>query len=138
MIGIHTGGVWVGEGLHDRLELAHPMGNLDITYFRDDLVRGGRLPHVRSSHLPWSIDNQLVILVDDILHTGRTVRAAINEIFDFGRPKRILLAVLIDRGGHELPIAADIIGARYNDLDPSEKVKLNGPAPLNLTLMSKG
>ncbi|OBS08138.1 bifunctional pyr operon transcriptional regulator/uracil phosphoribosyltransferase PyrR [Acidihalobacter prosperus] len=137
LIGIHTGGVWVAGGLHRRLDLDQPMGTLDITYYRDDLAHGGLHPHIRPSRLPWSVDGQLVILVDDVLHTGRTVRAALNEIFDFGRPARVLLATLIDRGGHELPIAADVVGARYDDLAPTQRIKLNGPEPLTLTLSER-
>ena len=137
LIGIHTGGVWVAEGLHRRLGITRPLGTLDITYYRDDLTRGGLHPHIRPSRLPWSVDNELVILVDDVLHTGRTVRAAINEIFDFGRPARVLLAVLIDRGGHELPIAADVIGARYDDLRDNQRIKLTGPEPLVLSLVEQ-
>lgn len=135
VIGIHTGGVWVAEHLHRRLGMTRPMGTLDITYYRDDLSRGGLHPHIRPSRLPWSVDNELVLLVDDVLHTGRTVRAAINEIFDFGRPARILLAVLIDRGGHELPIAADVVGARFDDLKTTHRIKLRGPSPLTLCLI---
>lgn len=137
LIGIHTGGVWVAENLHRRLGITRPMGTLDITYYRDDLTRGGLHPHIRPSRLPWSVDNELVILVDDVLQTGRTVRAAINEIFDFGRPARILLAVLIDRGSHELPIAADVVGARFDDLRASQRVQLGGPSPLTLHLMEQ-
>lgn len=134
LVGIHTGGIWVAEGLHRRLGLAQDLGTLDITYYRDDLARGGMHPHIRPSRLPWSVDDRLVILVDDVLHTGRTVRAALNEIFDFGRPSRVLLAVLVDRGGHELPIAADVVGIRYDDLPSGKRVKLTGPQPLQLAL----
>ncbi|AOU96835.1 bifunctional pyr operon transcriptional regulator/uracil phosphoribosyltransferase [Acidihalobacter yilgarnensis] len=137
LIGIHTGGIWVAEGLHRRLGLDQAMGTLDITYYRDDLSRGGLHPHIRPSRLPWSVDDQLVILVDDVLHTGRTVRAALNEIFDFGRPARVLFATLVDRGGHELPISADVIGARYDDLLPTQRIKLSGPDPLMLTLVER-
>lgn len=137
LVGIHTGGVWIAQGLHRRLGINRPMGALDITYYRDDLTRGGLHPHIRPSHLPWSVDNELVILVDDVLHTGRTVRAALNEIFDFGRPAKVLLAVLIDRGDHELPIAADIVGVRYDDLPATQRIKLSGPDPLTLSLLDE-
>ena len=85
-------------------------GALDITLYRDDLQTVGPRPVVGPTDLPWAIDGKHVVIVDDVLYTGRTVRAALDELADFGRPKRIALAVLIDRGGRELPIHADIVG----------------------------
>ena len=91
-----------------------PRGALDITLYRDDLQTVGPRPVVGATHLPWTLDNQRVVIVDDVLYTGRTVRAALDELADFGRPARIALAVLIDRGGRELPIHADIVGKRVD------------------------
>ncbi len=131
MIGIHTGGVWVAEALHKKLGLTQPLGSLNITFYRDDFTRIGMHPQVQPSSLPFSVDNKHIILVDDVLHTGRTIRAAMNEIFDYGRPASILLVVLVERGGHELPIRADVAGL-HMDLGEREQIKLTGPAPLSL------
>lgn len=133
MVGIHTGGVWVAEHLHQALALPAPLGQLDISFYRDDFTRIGMHPQVKPSHLPFSVDDQSVILVDDVLHTGRTIRAALNEIFDYGRPASVHLAVLAERSGRELPIQADVVGTRL-DLGTHEHAKLNGPAPLTLTV----
>ena len=133
MVGIHTGGVWVAEQLHRRMDLQVPLGSLDISFYRDDFTRIGMNPQVRPSQLPFDIDNRNIILVDDVLHTGRTIRAALNELFDYGRPASILLAVLVERSGRELPIEADVIG-RKMELGEGEHIKLTGPAPLTLEL----
>lgn len=133
MIGIHSGGVWIAQQLHEKLKLSNPLGSLDISFYRDDFTRIGMNPQVQPSELPFSIDNQHIILVDDVLHTGRTIRAAMNELFDYGRPASILLAVLIERNGQELPIQADIIGKTIGLAD-NEHIKLIGPEPLELVL----
>ena len=133
MIGIHTGGVWIAERLHARLGLSEPLGRLDISFYRDDFSRIGMHPQVRASKLPPDVEDRHIILVDDVLYTGRTIRAALNEIFDYGRPASVMLAVLIDRGGRELPVAADVCGQRLN-LQPGEQVKLQGPDPLSLVV----
>lgn len=133
MVGIHTGGVWVAERLRQLLELPDPLGTLDISFYRDDFTRIGLNPEVRPCHLPVALDGRHLILVDDVLHTGRTVRAALNELFDYGRPASVLLAVLAERGGRELPIEADLVGLRLH-LPAGQHLKLNGPAPLSLTL----
>ncbi|HEY5791560.1 MAG TPA: bifunctional pyr operon transcriptional regulator/uracil phosphoribosyltransferase PyrR [Gammaproteobacteria bacterium] len=137
MIGVHTGGAWVAERLHARLGLAEPLGRLDISFYRDDFTRVGINPQVRPSQLPVALDGRHLILVDDVLHTGRTVRAALNELFDYGRPASVALAVLIDRGGRELPIAADVCGAAL-ELPADQHVKLTGPEPLALKLVRRG
>ncbi len=123
IIGIHTGGVWVAERLHQKLRLQHPIGKLNIAFYRDDFSRMGIHPQVSPSKLPFDVENKHLLLVDDVLHTGRTIRAALNEIFDYGRPASVRLAVLIDRGAHELPIQADFVGQRLL-LKPGENVKL--------------
>jgi pyrimidine operon attenuation protein/uracil phosphoribosyltransferase len=133
LIGIRTGGVWVAEALHGRLQMGEPVGSLNIAYHRDDFARKGLHPTVEASDLPFAIEGRHVVLVDDILYTGRTVRAALNEIFDFGRPASVTLVVLVDRGGRELPIDADVAGMRMS-LSASEHVKLTGPEPLALSL----
>ena len=133
MVGIHTGGVWVAEQLHSRLQLAEPLGSLDISFYRDDFTRIGINPVVRPSELPFAIDDRHIILVDDVLHTGRTIRAALNELFDYGRPASILLAALIERDGRELPIEAGVVG-RHISLQPDEYIKLTGPSPLRLEI----
>jgi pyrimidine operon attenuation protein/uracil phosphoribosyltransferase len=133
MIGIHSGGVWVAERLHELLRFDEALGKLDISFYRDDFTRIGLNPAVRPSHLPFTVDGRHIILVDDVLYTGRTIRAALNEIFDYGRPDSVILAVLVDRGGRELPIQADVIGT-HMALSAHEHVKLSGPAPLELSI----
>lgn len=131
MVGIHTGGVWVARELHGKLGIQEPLGALDISFYRDDFTRIGMNPEVKPSELPFTIDGRNIILVDDVLHTGRTIRAAMNELFDYGRPASIVLAVLVERSGRELPIEANVVGLRM-DLGPGEHVKLSGPDPLRL------
>ena len=133
MIGIHTGGVWIAEALHKALGLRQPLGTLNITFYRDDFTRIGMHPQVQPSNLPFEIDDQHIVLVDDVLHTGRTIRAALNEIFDYGRPASVILVTLVDRGGRELPIAADITGVQMTLAD-NQHVKLTGPDQLRLEL----
>jgi pyrimidine operon attenuation protein/uracil phosphoribosyltransferase len=111
LVGIHTGGLWLAERLHSALEVKHPLGALDISFYRDDFGAIGLHPQVKPSDIPFGVDGRQIILVDDVLYTGRTIRAAMNELFDYGRPAAIVLAALIDRGGRELPIAAQFVGA---------------------------
>jgi pyrimidine operon attenuation protein/uracil phosphoribosyltransferase len=134
MIGIHTGGVWISERLHKQLSNTQPLGQLDISFYRDDFSRIGMNPQVKPSKLSAPIDDTHVILVDDILHTGRTIRAAMNEIFDYGRPASITLAVLGERSGRELPIQPDVVG-EHIELGTHEHVKLTGPDPLQLEVV---
>jgi len=134
MIGIHTGGVWIASQLHQRLQLKQPLGNLNISFYRDDFTKIGMHPQVEPSNLPFNVDDQNIILVDDVLHTGRTIRAALNEIFDYGRPASVLLVTLIDRPGNELPIQADIVG-QFIDVQPQQHIKLNGPEPLTIEVL---
>ena len=134
MIGIHTGGVWIAEKLHKLLKLSLPLGSMDISFYRDDFSRIGMNPQVKPSELPEAVDDKHIVLVDDILHTGRTIRAAMNEIFDYGRPASVTLAVLGVRSGRELPIQADVAGTEL-DLKDDEHVKLSGPKKLKLTVV---
>lgn len=133
MIGIHTGGVWLAQHLHTELAIREPLGTLDISFYRDDFTRIGMHPQVRPSHLPFNLDGRHILLIDDVLHTGRTIRAALNEIFDYGRPASVALAVLVERGGRELPIEAAVVG-RHMELGVKQHVKLSGPTPLGLSI----
>jgi len=133
LVGIHSGGVWLAEALHQRLGLPGVPGALDIAFYRDDLARSGMQARVRPSRLPLTVDERVVVLVDDVLYTGRTVRAALNEIFDYGRPAAVRLAVLVDRNGRELPIAPDLAATRLT-LPAGQRIKLQGPDPLTLAL----
>jgi pyrimidine operon attenuation protein/uracil phosphoribosyltransferase len=110
LVGIHTGGVWVAERLQSLLGGDIPLGTLDISFYRDDYGKIGLHPEVKPSDIPFDVEGRDIILVDDVLYTGRTVRGALNELFDYGRPARIRLAVLLDRGGRELPVEAAFKG----------------------------
>ncbi len=134
MIGIHTGGTWVAQHIHHQLELATPLGELNISFYRDDFSRKGIQPQVSPSRLPFKVDDRHIILVDDVLYTGRTIRAALNEIFDYGRPASITLVVLAERDGRELPIQADIVGCHF-ELKSQQQIKLQGPDPLSLCII---
>ena len=123
LVGIHTGGVWLAERLRAALKIEHPVGVLDVSFYRDDFAQGGLAPDVRPSRIPFEVAGRDLLLIDDVLYTGRTTRAAMNELFDHGRPARIDLAVLIDRGGRELPIAAQVVG-RTIELPPDVGVAL--------------
>ena len=114
LIGIHTGGVWLAERLHAALGIQLPLGLLDISFYRDDFDTTGLHPQIKPTQIPFEVDGRYIVLVDDVLYTGRTVRGAMNELFDYGRPASISLAVLIDRGGRELPVAAQFVGARLD------------------------
>jgi pyrimidine operon attenuation protein/uracil phosphoribosyltransferase len=124
LVGIYTGGAWVAQQLHAALGLSTPLGLLAVTLHRDDFGRIGLHREVRASQIPFEVDGREVVLVDDVLHTGRTVRAALNELFDFGRPAAVRLAVLADRGGRELPVAADFCGTRL-ELPAAEELVLS-------------
>lgn len=123
IVGIYTGGAWVAERLHRVLGMKTPLGLLAVTLHRDDFGRIGLHREARRSHLPFEVEGRDIVLVDDVLHTGRTVRAALNELWDFGRPRSVRLAVLADRGGRELPIAPDFAGA-FVEIDPGEELVL--------------
>lgn len=111
LVGIRTGGAWLAERLHQELGLATPLGALDISFYRDDFGTTGLRHQVKPSQIPFDVNGRHIILVDDVLYTGRTVRAAMNELFDYGRPGKIELAALVDRGERQLPITAQYVGA---------------------------
>jgi pyrimidine operon attenuation protein/uracil phosphoribosyltransferase len=110
LVGIRTGGAWLAERLHKELGLATPVGSLDISFYRDDFDSTGLRHQVKPSQIPFDVNGRHIVVVDDVLYTGRTVRAAMNELFDYGRPGKIELAALVDRGERQLPIAAQYVG----------------------------
>ncbi|MFJ4143426.1 bifunctional pyr operon transcriptional regulator/uracil phosphoribosyltransferase PyrR [Pseudomonas sp. NPDC089734] len=132
-IGIRTGGVWVAQALLKTLNNESPLGTLDVSFYRDDFSQNGLHPQVRPSELPFEIEGQHLVLIDDVLMSGRTIRAALNELFDYGRPASVTLVCLLDLDAGELPIRPDVVGATLA-LAPDERVKLTGPEPLALEL----
>ena len=131
LMGIHRRGVQLARLLQAEIEGAEgvnvPLGTIDITLYRDDLMVIGPRPVIGESELPPAgVDDQVVVIVDDVLFTGRTVRAALNELTDWGRPARIYLCVLVDRGGRELPIQADIVGKTV-EVMPGQTVQVLVP-----------
>lgn len=139
LVGVHTGGVWLAERLKRDLGIADPVGILDVSFYRDDFDQSGLKPAVRPSQIAFDVAGSHILLVDDVLNSGRTVRAAMNEIFDYGRPAKVDLAVLIDRGGRELPVAASIVGATI-ELPPDVAVVLvrDDDGRLHLTMEQRG
>jgi pyrimidine operon attenuation protein/uracil phosphoribosyltransferase len=138
IVGIVTGGFWLAERLHRELGVTTPLGSLDVSYYRDDLSSSGLKKLVRPSQIPFEVDGRALLLVDDVLNTGRTIRAAMNELFDYGRPARIDLAVLVDRGGRELPVAAQFCGASVQV--PAGKILVmerSGAGTLSLSLSDR-
>lgn len=139
LVGVHTGGVWLAERLKRDLKIADPVGILDVSFYRDDFDQSGLKPAIRPSQIAFEVAGSHILLVDDVLNTGRTVRAAMNEIFDYGRPAKIDLAVLIDRGGRELPIAAGIVGATIElPADVAVVLVRDDDAQLHLTMEKRG
>lgn len=109
IVGIYSGGAWLAQRLAAALQLESRLGFIDASFYRDDFASKGLRSDVRPSQIPFDVDGATILLVDDVLYTGRTTRAAINELFDYGRPARIMLAALVDRGDRELPIAAEFV-----------------------------
>ena len=125
LVGIHTGGVWLAERLHRALALNLPLGSMDVSFYRDDYSSRGLRPGTKTSSLPFDVEGADIVIVDDVLYTGRTIRAALNELFDYGRPARVDLAVLVDRGGRELPIVASYCAKKLaRPLPPSQELVL--------------
>ena len=108
LVGIERSGVWLAAVLHERLQLTEALGSLNISFYRDDYHRTGLAVQTEPSRLPLSLEDRHIILVDDIIHTGRTLRAAMNELFDYGRPASIILATIVARQGRELPIEPQV------------------------------
>ena len=133
IVGIRTGGVWVAERLQESLYGNRDVSSLDISFYRDDFTSHGLHPKVQGSELPESVEDRHIILVDDVIMSGRTIRAAMNELFDYGRPASIHLVCLLDIGRRELPIQPDLCGAELA-LNDGQLVKLSGPDPLVLSL----
>ena len=139
LIGIHTGGVWLAQRLHQALALRKPLGTIDVSFYRDDYGSRGLHPKVRPSNIPFEVADADIILVDDVLYTGRTIRAAMNELFDYGRPQSIRLAALIDRGGRQLPIAAQFVGAEVTAPEGEQiELRKNEKDQLSLVLNRQG
>ncbi|WP_028238429.1 bifunctional pyr operon transcriptional regulator/uracil phosphoribosyltransferase PyrR [Stutzerimonas azotifigens] len=134
-IGIRTGGVWVAQALLEARGREEALGVLDVSFYRDDFTRKGLHPQVQPSELPFEVEGQHLVLVDDVLMTGRTIRAALNELFDYGRPASVTLVALLDLNARELPIRPDVVGATL-PLAPEQRVKLLGPRPLALELQT--
>ncbi len=131
VVGIHTGGLWVAGALARSLGLDEDVGEIDIGFHRDDFGERGIQQRIRPTRIPGTLEGRPVLLVDDVIHTGRTVRAALNAIFEFGRPDRVWLAALVARPGRQLPIQPDAVGAEL-DLPEEVRVRLSGPDPLEL------
>ena len=112
LVGIYSGGAWLAERLAQMLPGGHPVGYIDVSFYRDDYAERGLRPNPATTALPFEVGAGRIVLIDDVLYTGRSVRAAINELYDYGRPQAIELAVLIDRGGRELPIEPTYVGER--------------------------
>jgi pyrimidine operon attenuation protein/uracil phosphoribosyltransferase len=125
-IGIRTGGIWVAQALLEALGSDSPLGTLDVSFYRDDFSQSGLHPQVRPSELPFEIEGQHLVLIDDVLMSGRTIRAALNELFDYGRPASVTLVCLLDLNAAELPIRPNVLGATLS-LAANERVKLSGP-----------
>ncbi len=123
LIGVHSGGAWIAERLHRELNFTLPCGFLDSAFYRDDFSRRGLKEAPKPAEVPFDVQGRTILLVDDVLYTGRTTRAIVNHLFDFGRPEKIELAVLLDRGGRELPIDAQYVGQHW-PLNPNESFVL--------------
>lgn len=133
IVGIHSGGAWLAERLAADLDLRGRLGFIDVSFYRDDYAKKGLHPDVKPTQIGFDVDRATIVLVDDVLYTGRTTRAAINVLFDFGRPARIMLAALADRGGRELPVAADFVAAHV-PLEPTQALVLQRGADGTLSL----
>ena len=133
LVGIHSGGVWLMQRILASIQQDVPFGMLDAALYRDDYAQRGLKSEPKPSNIAFDVTDKHIILIDDIFYTGRTTRAAMNELFDYGRPASITLAVLINRGGAELPIAPNIVGANI-DLKPNQDLQLTQDAGGKLLL----
>ena len=128
LVGIHSGGVWLMQRLlvllKDPIAAKHiAYGSLDVSFYRDDYAKRGLKPENRPSQIPFEVDNKHIILIDDVFYTGRTTRAALNELFDYGRPASVTLVALVNRGGRELPITPQLVAAEI-PLPPTQHLQL--------------
>ena len=135
LVGVTSGGAWLAERLQKDLGLPGSAGVISSAMHRDDFSRRGLAAAAQQTQLDFDVNGTHVILLDDVLYTGRTIRAALNELFDYGRPASVLLAVLVDRGGRELPIEAHVAGSRL-ELPADHHIQLTGPEPLQLILQT--
>lgn len=133
MVGLYTGGAWLAERLHKDLALKTPLGLMDIAFYRDDYSARGLKRDPKRTKIPFDVNGAQLLLVDDVLFSGRTVRAAVNELFDYGRPASISLVVLADRGGRQLPICAQYCGAKV-EVPGGMRLRLNREANGKLAL----
>jgi len=137
MIGLYTGGAWLAERLHLQLGLSTPLGLMDIAFYRDDYHKQGLHHDPKRTRIGFEVEGRDLLLVDDILYTGRTVRAAMNELFDYGRPASISLVVLADRGGRQLPICAQFCGAKL-DVPEAQRLRMKRDEDGRLKLEIEG
>ena len=133
MIGLYTGGAWLAQRLHAMLAMQAPLGLMDIAFYRDDYSKQGLKHDPKRTKIPFDVEGKDLLLVDDVLYTGRTVRAAMNELFDYGRPRSISLVVLADRGGRQLPICAKHCGAKV-EVPEGMRLRLKRAADGRLSL----
>jgi len=133
MIGLYTGGAWLAERLHELLRIEAPLGLMDIAFYRDDYAARGLKHDPKRTRIPFDVSGRELLLVDDVLYTGRTIRAAMNELFDYGRPASIALVVLADRGGRQLPICAQHCGVRL-EVPAGQRLRLKRGADGRLAL----
>lgn len=135
IVGIHSGGAWLAERLARDLDLVERLGVLDVSFYRDDFAQKGLHADVKPTRIAFDVAGATILLVDDVLYTGRTTRAAINELFDYGRPAKIMLAALVDRGERQLPVAADFVAA-FTAVPPGQALVLKqaGDGTFTLTI----
>lgn len=136
MVGIHRSGVWLARELHKRMGLEDALGELNVSFYRDDFNRSGLPSQTEPSKLPLSLEDRHILLIDDVILSGRTVRAAMNELFDYGRPASIVLAVLVARQQRELPIEPQVYALR-EEPGKAFNYKISGPDPLSMELVRK-
>ncbi|HPQ95480.1 MAG: bifunctional pyr operon transcriptional regulator/uracil phosphoribosyltransferase PyrR [Thiothrix sp.] len=136
MVGIHRSGVWLAQVLHQRLGIREELGEINVSFYRDDFRRSGLPIQTQPTRLPLSLEDRHVLLIDDVIHSGRTVRAALNELFDYGRPASVTLAVLVARQHRELPIEPQL-SVLQEEPGRAFNYQISGPEPMTMTLVRK-